>query len=82
VSGDLSASIVVDNPVNAAVVGTSRVRYDVSDRAGNAAAPVFRTVVVAAATGGGGGGGSVGVYLLAALGLLGILRAIGSSRIK
>jgi hypothetical protein len=76
VSGDLSAAIVVDNPVNSAVVGTYQISYDVTDRAGNDGQTVVRTVVVAAATGGGGGGGSVGAYLLAALGLLLVLRAV------
>ena len=75
VSGDLSTAIVVDNPVNSAVVGTYQVSYDVADRAGNAAATVFRTVIVEAATGGGGGGGSVSAYLLAALVLLWLWRA-------
>jgi Domain of unknown function (DUF5011)/Bacterial Ig domain/FG-GAP-like repeat/Domain of unknown function DUF11 len=74
VSGDLSAAIVVNNPVNAAVVGTYQVSYDVTDRAGNAGTTAFRTVIVEAATGGGGGGGSVGAYLLAALVLLWVLR--------
>ena len=76
VSGDLSTAIVVDNPVNPAVVGTYQVGYDVTDRAGNAAATVFRTVIVEAATGGGGGGGSVGAYLLGALVLLWLWRAV------
>jgi hypothetical protein len=75
VSGDLTAAIVVDNTVNPAVLGTYEVRYDVTDRAGNAATAV-RTVTVAAATGGGGGGGRIDAYLLAVLAsLLGLSRA-------
>jgi hypothetical protein len=46
VDGNLTTSIVVVNPVNTAVAGTSTVTYNVSDAAGNAAAQVTRTVVV------------------------------------
>lgn len=46
VDGDLSASIVVDNPVNTAQRGTYTVTYSVSDKAGNAATPARRTVKV------------------------------------
>ena len=38
VSGDLTPSIVVKNPVNTAIIGSYRVSYDVTDRAGNSAA--------------------------------------------
>jgi hypothetical protein len=44
--GDLTASIVVTNPVNTAVAGTYTVRYNVSDAAANAATEVTRTVNV------------------------------------
>ena len=48
--------------------------YSVSDRAGNAAQPVSRTVRVAPAAGtGGGGGGAAGIWLgllMAAAGLI------------
>jgi hypothetical protein len=56
--GDLTSRIVVTNPVNTALVGTFTVTYAVSDQAGNAAAPVTRTVTVEPlpAVGGGGGG--------------------------
>ena len=67
VAGDLTAAIVVTNPVDAAVVGTYRVSYDVTDRAGNAADTAVRTVEVVAATGGGGGGGSIGAEWLLTL---------------
>jgi VCBS repeat-containing protein len=56
--GDLTSRIVVTNPVNTTVLGTYTVTYAVSDRSGNAAVPVTRTVNVqpqAAAVEGGGG---------------------------
>ncbi len=72
--GDLTAKIVVTNPVDAAVLGTYTVTYNVTDLSGNAATPVTRTVSVQAreATGGGGGGGAVGPGFLALLALLAI----------
>ena len=48
VDGDLTASIVVVNPVDTAVLGTYTVTYNVSDAAGNAATEVTRTVNVVA----------------------------------
>jgi hypothetical protein len=67
VEGDLTSAIVVDNPVDAAVIGTYVVTYSVQDRSGNSADPVERTVtVVPAAETGGGGGGAAG-YLLAGM---------------
>lgn len=45
-TGDLTASISVNNPVDTAVPGEYTVTYSVSDAAGNAAAPVTRTVTV------------------------------------
>jgi hypothetical protein len=56
--GNLTSRITVDNPVNAAVIGTYTVTYKVTDLSGNAATPVTRTVRVETreATGGGGGG--------------------------
>ena len=50
VDGDLTASIVVTNPVNGNVAGTYVVRYNVSDAAGNAAAEVTRTVTITDST--------------------------------
>jgi hypothetical protein len=44
--GDLTASIVVDNPVNAAATGDYTVTYNVKDAAGNAAVEVTRAVHV------------------------------------
>ncbi|MDQ7075339.1 MAG: DUF5011 domain-containing protein [Gammaproteobacteria bacterium] len=44
--GDISASIVVNNPVDTAVPGVYSVVYNVSDASGNAAQSVSRTVVV------------------------------------
>lgn len=59
--GDLTARIVVSNPVNTSLVGTFTVTYAVSDLSGNAAAPVTRTVTVDPLPAvGGGGGGAVG----------------------
>ncbi|MBI4128469.1 MAG: DUF5011 domain-containing protein, partial [Parcubacteria group bacterium] len=45
-AGNLTANIVVTNPVNANAVGTYTVRYNVSDPSGNAATEVTRTVNV------------------------------------
>jgi hypothetical protein len=73
VSGDLTSSIVVKNPVNTAIIGTYQVSYDVKDRAGNAATTALRTVRVEAAQGEGGGGGGAadrGLLLLVAALLL------------
>jgi hypothetical protein len=68
IDGDVSGSIVVNNPVNSAVVGAYTVTYNVQDFAGNDAVQVTRTVNVSAATGrGGGGGGSFGYWALALL---------------
>ena len=65
IDGDISASVTVTNPVNTALVGEYTVTYNVSDRAGNSADPISRTVLVAPATGtGGGGGGALGLPLL------------------
>ena len=46
VDGDITANIVIVNPVNTNVTGTYTVTYDVNDTAGNAAAQVTRTVNV------------------------------------
>ena len=67
--GDLTASIVITGNVNADVVGTYTVRYNVTDSAGNAAAEVTRTVRVNARRSG-GGGGAVGALEVAGLMLL------------
>ena len=70
VSGDVTAQIVVTNPVNPALVGTYTVTYDVVDRAGNASPTAVRTVRVQAATDGGGGGGHLGFFSIMVLGWL------------
>jgi hypothetical protein len=44
--GDITANIVVGNPVNTSVAGTYTVTYDVSDACGNPATQVTRTVIV------------------------------------
>jgi hypothetical protein len=64
VDGDLTASIVVSNPVDTAVLGTYSVAYNVTDSSGNAAPTVTRVVEVRPQTGtGGGGGGALGAEL-------------------
>ena len=67
IDGDLTASIVATSTVNTAVVGTYTVTYNVTDFAGNSAAPITRTVQVDPAAGSGGGGGANSVYGLATL---------------
>ena len=84
VDGDLTDQVVVDNPVDTAVVGTYTVTYSVRDSSGNAATPVTRTVTVGVNTpvgGGGGGSGAVGPWLISFLILLaGIVRTQRGSR--
>ena len=46
--GDITSSIVVDNPVDEDSVGTYAVTYNVTDSGGNAASEVSRTVNVTA----------------------------------
>lgn len=46
ISGNLTSSIVRNNPVNTAVPGIYTVTYNVSDQAGNVAAQVTRSVTV------------------------------------
>jgi hypothetical protein len=74
--GDITSRIAVSNPVNTALLGTYTVTYTVSDLAGNAAAPVRRTVNIqpqpAASE---GGGGALGLEALAALLLAAALSA-------
>lgn len=67
VDGELTPT--VDDPVDTKVIGTYTVTYTAVDSAGNAAAPVTRTVRVEArpASGGGGGGGGAGLLSVAAL---------------
>lgn len=50
VDGDLTASIVVDNPVDVNTFGFYTVRYNVTDAAGNSAVEVTRTVEVRVAS--------------------------------
>jgi len=52
VDGDITTNLVIVNSVNTSVIGVYTVTYNVSDAAGNAAAPVTRTVNVVAAGGG------------------------------
>ncbi len=66
IDGDISGSVVATGSVNTAVVGSYIVTYNVTDRAGNNAPPITRTVTVttAAGTGGGGGGALSSLALL------------------
>ncbi|WP_416397969.1 immunoglobulin-like domain-containing protein [Allohahella sp. A8] len=56
--GDISRRIQVSGTVNTGALGTSTLRYDVRDAAGNAATTVTRTVSVTSNGGGGDNGGS------------------------
>jgi hypothetical protein len=80
--GDLTSRIVVDNPVNTALLGTFTITYSVSDLSGNAATPVTRTVTVEPQLGGGGGGGAVGMEIALALLLLAMWRARSSRELQ
>jgi hypothetical protein len=76
VDGTLTPSVT--NPVDPKVIGTYSVTYAATDKAGNAAVPVARTVRVnAAAAEGGGGGGAIGV-----LSLLALLAALTAARVR
>lgn len=73
--GDLTDLIVVDNPVDTSVVGTYTVTYRVTDKSGNDAVPITRTVQITTnAPVGGGGGGSFGLDVLVLLALACIFR--------
>jgi M6 family metalloprotease-like protein len=48
IDGDITDNIVVNNPVDTAVIGTYIITYDVNDTAGNVATQVSRTVNVVA----------------------------------
>jgi hypothetical protein len=79
VDGTVTPSVT--NPVDPKVIGTYAVTYAATDKAGNAALPVARTVRVnAAASQGGGGGGALGALSLFAL--LGALAAARSRRFR
>jgi hypothetical protein len=73
VDGDITARIVVDNPVDTGIAGTYTVSYSVEDSAGNHAS-ASRTVIVQAATPppppASSGGGAFSLLLLAVLGSL------------
>ncbi|MBW1296398.1 immunoglobulin-like domain-containing protein [Aquimarina litoralis] len=49
--GDITANIVVVNPVDTSVDGTYTITYNVMDAAGNAAAEIIRTVTVSSVLG-------------------------------
>jgi hypothetical protein len=76
--GDVTTRIVVDNPVNPAVIGTYTVTYNATDLSGNSAAPVTRTVRVQARQGtGGGGGGAAGLEFALWLAFVTVLSRLG-----
>jgi hypothetical protein len=80
--GDLSGNVVIENPVNPAVIGTYTVVYKVVDSSGNPAT-VTRTVEVNAQSGGGGGGGGAlggEILLLTLAAALRVVRARRSER--
>lgn len=60
IDGDISAKIIINNPVNINSVGSYAITYNVADLAGNVAEQVVRIVNVNAqqTSSGGGGGGS------------------------
>lgn len=62
IDGDIIDRIVVDNPVETAVLGTYVIRYNVKDLSGNSAVAAERTVVVAARTGGGDASGPLRLF--------------------
>jgi hypothetical protein len=76
IDGDVTP--VATSTVNTSVVGSYTVTYEATDRAGNAAEPVVRTVTAGAATGG-GGGGATGIRVLALL-LLAVAAGITAVR--
>ncbi|MFA5021654.1 MAG: immunoglobulin-like domain-containing protein [Patescibacteria group bacterium] len=71
IAGDITSDIVTTGTVDTATVGTYTIKYNVSDKVGNPALEVSRTVNVSAASipptppagGGGGGTGAGGAYL-------------------
>jgi hypothetical protein len=67
IDGDLNESIVTTGSVNSTVVGTYKISYKVSDRAGNISS-TQRTVTIKVNDGvGGGGGGAFGPLLILCL---------------
>jgi hypothetical protein len=79
--GDVTTRIVVDNPVNSAVIGTYTVTYNATDLSGNSAVPATRTVRVQAREGtGGGGGGAAGLEFALLLSFVTLLGRLNSRR--
>ena len=72
--GNLTSSIVVENDVNTAIIGSYVVTYDVVDSSGNPAAQVTRSVAVAAQEGASGSGGGAAGDLALVLALALVLR--------
>ncbi len=71
---DGAVTPVVDDPVDTTVVGTYVVTYTATDKAGNAAVPVTRTVRVEPASDVSGGGGAFGWPLTLCLAALLLIR--------
>jgi hypothetical protein len=70
---DGTVTPAIDNPVNTGVIGTYTVTFTAMDSAGNAAAPVTRSVTVNPQPSLGGGGGTTGWLFVALLGGASIL---------
>ena len=75
IDGDISRSVTVSGAVNTSTVGSYVLTYNVVDFAGNAAAPITRTVTVTPSGGGGGGGGGAISYVTLFSLLLGLMVA-------
>jgi hypothetical protein len=74
--GNLTDSIVVDNPVDTRIIGRYSVTYDVVDSAGNTSTTTRLVEIVPREGVGGGGGGAAGLSLL----MLGLLGAFARAR--
>lgn len=64
IDGDITANVLVINPVNTNIPGNYTITYNVSDSAGNKATEMTRIVVVVAPVVSGGGGSGGGVAFL------------------
>jgi hypothetical protein len=80
VDGTLTPTVT--NGVNPAVIGTYTVSFAAMDSAGNAAAPVARTVRVNAAAAQGGGGGAIDPSTLLLLGVALLIAGTRRSRAR
>ena len=81
IDGDVTARIVVVNPVNPSVIGTYTVTYNATDLSGNSATPVTRTVrVQERQSTGGGGGGAFGLEFVLLLAFVTVISRLSSRR--